>query len=102
MLNKIKASAFFALVILSGAAMAGPELPNGGGGTFTALRTWLQSFVDFMAGPFGTAAIIVSIIIGFLTWAYAPKEGIVGTVLRVVVSGIVILNASTWVMSFQA
>ena len=88
-------------LFITNAANATPTLPSGGGSTFQIFTTWAQNFIDFMAGPFGSAAVIVSIIIAFVTWSYAPKEGIMGAVLRTVVTGIVILNIATWVSSFS-
>lgn len=82
-------------------AYAGANLPSGGGSTFQVFVKWLQNFVDFMTGPFGTAAVAVSIIVAFVTWSYAPKEGLMGTVMRSVVSGIVIINVLTFVGTFS-
>lgn len=100
MLNKIKAALFLALATSAQFAAAGPSIGSGGGSNFAVLRQWLQNFVDFMAGPFGLAVVIISIVIGFATWAMLPKEGIVGVIMRVVVAGIVIINVGTWVASF--
>lgn len=64
---------------------------------FTSLRDFLQAFADFMTGPFGKAVVVVSIIAAFCTWVFAPRDGIFGPVLRVVVAGIAIMNAAVWV-----
>lgn len=100
MFKHIKSALCAALASTSQLALAGPNIGGGGGGDFAILRQWLQNFVDFMAGPFGLAVVIIAIIIGFATWAVLPKEGIVGTVMRVVVAGIVIINVGAWVASF--
>ncbi len=63
---------------------------------FDAVTAFLQKFAEFMAGPFGKGVVIISIIAAFCTWVFAPKDGIFGPVLRVVVAGIAILNAATW------
>lgn len=89
------------LAILANTAFAGPSLPTGGGANFAVFRTWMQNWVDFMAGPFGNAAVITACIIGFATWAILPKEGVVGIVLRVIVAAIVILNVGAWIASAQ-
>lgn len=64
---------------------------------FTAVQNFLQAFVNFMTGPFGKAAVVLSIIAAFVTWVFAPKDGIFGPVLRVVVAGIAIMNAALWI-----
>lgn len=70
------------------------------GAQWTQLTTWFQSFVSFINGPFGTAVVVVSLIIAFTVWNFAPREGIVGPIMRIVVSAIVILNVATWIGSF--
>jgi type IV secretory pathway VirB2 component (pilin) len=77
-------------------AQAAPKLD------FSGTTTLLTDFVKFIAGPFGKAAVIVSIVAAFVTWVFAPKEGIFGPVLRVVVAGIAIMNAAIWVTSLGA
>jgi type IV secretory pathway VirB2 component (pilin) len=70
------------------------------GAGFAGLTTWMQNFVGFLNGPFGTMVVVVSLILAFATWTMAPREGIVGPALRVVVSAIVILNVATWMGTF--
>lgn len=82
------------LSLLSGVARADTE------SSFTAITKIMQSFVDFMTGPFGKAAVVISIVAAFVTWVFAPKEGIFGPVLRVVVAGIAIMNAAAWITNF--
>jgi type IV secretory pathway VirB2 component (pilin) len=83
------------LSLLSGVASAQTTAAD-----FTAVTTLLQTFVTFMTGPFGKAAVVISIIAAFVTWVFAPKEGIFGPILRVVVAGIAIMNAALWITSF--
>jgi type IV secretory pathway VirB2 component (pilin) len=64
---------------------------------FDGLKGLLESLVTFIAGPFGKAAVIVSIVAAFITWVFAPREGIFGPVLRVVVAGVAVMNAGLWV-----
>jgi type IV secretory pathway VirB2 component (pilin) len=80
----------FMLYFASGSAHAA-------GADFGAVRDFLQLFLNFMTGSFGKAVVVISIIAAFATWVFAPKDGIFGPILRVVVSGIAILNASVWV-----
>jgi type IV secretory pathway VirB2 component (pilin) len=79
------------LTLLSSMAHANPTADLSG------LTGLLQSFVDFMTGPFGKAAVVISIIVAFVTWIFAPREGIFGPVLRVVVAGIAVMNAAIFV-----
>jgi type IV secretory pathway VirB2 component (pilin) len=77
-------------------AQAAPKLD------FKGTESMLTDFVKFIAGPFGKAAVIISIVAAFVTWVFAPKEGIFGPVLRVVVAGVAIMNAAIWVTSLGA
>jgi type IV secretory pathway VirB2 component (pilin) len=81
----------FMLYFACGAAHAAPEA------NFNDVKNFLQVFLNFMTGPFGKAVVIISIVAAFATWVFAPKDGIFGPILRVVVAGIAILNASAWV-----
>lgn len=101
MLQRINIALLIGLAMVAEAAHAGPQLPNGGSGVFAFFASLLQDLVDFMSGPFGTAAVIVSTIVGFVTWVFAPKEGVMGVVLRVVVAAIVILNIGTWIVALR-
>jgi type IV secretory pathway VirB2 component (pilin) len=73
---------------------------GGGGADFQTFTAFLTALVEFMAGPFGKGVVIVSIIVAFVTWVFAPKEGIFGPILRVVVAGIAILNAGLFIGQF--
>lgn len=101
MLQRTNIALLTALATLAGSAHAGPILPAGGSGPFAFFNNFLQELVDFMSGPFGTAAVIVSIIVGFVSWIFLPKEGIMGVVMRVVVTAIVILNVGAWVVAMR-
>jgi len=70
-------------------------------GPFEKLGKLFQDYVDFMDGPFATMVIVVSIVIAIAAWNFAPKEGLLGTFLRAVVSGVVIMNIGTWVAAFK-
>ena len=83
------------LSLICGAARAADMTAS-----FGAIDKILQGFVAFMTGPFGKAAVVISIVAAFVTWVFAPKEGIFGPVLRVVVAGVAILNAATFITNF--
>jgi len=99
-----KARAKLAAVAVAGLASApawaGYNVGTGGGTTWAQFRTWIQAYIDFMDGPFGTAAVVLSIVIGFAVWIFAPKEGIMGVLVRAAIAGMVILNVATWMGSF--
>lgn len=84
--------AIVALAGLSGTAQAATTAAD-----FSALTNFLQAFANFMTGPFGKAVVVISIVAAFCTWVFAPKDGIFGPVLRVVVAGIAIMNAAVWI-----
>jgi len=69
---------------------------------FSAVQNFLQGFVTFIGGPFGKAVVILSIVAAFCTWVFAPKDGIFGPILRVVVAGIAIMNAGLWIAQLGA
>jgi type IV secretory pathway VirB2 component (pilin) len=85
------------LIALSGSARAADVTAS-----FTEIQNVLRAFAEFMTGPFGKAVVVISIIAAFCTWVFAPKDGIFGPILRVVVAGIAIMNAAVWVMQFGA
>jgi hypothetical protein len=99
--DAIKATICVAILTASAEALAGPSLGSGGGSMFSAFRTWMQNWIDFVAGPFGYMVTIFSIILAFVIWSVTPKEGILAPVLRVVVSGIAIANVSIIAASFN-
>jgi type IV secretory pathway VirB2 component (pilin) len=84
-----------ALTLLASSAQAATTAAD-----FTAVTQFLQQFANFMTGPFGKAVVVISIIAAFCTWVFAPKDGIFGPVLRVVVAGIAIMNAAVWISQF--
>lgn len=81
-------------------ASVGPACAQATAANFTSLTNFLQAFANFMTGPFGKAVVVISIIAAFCTWVFAPKDGIFGPVLRVVVAGVAIMNAAVWITQF--
>lgn len=81
-------------------AFAGYDIGAPSSGPFAQMGQWFQNYIDFMDGPFAVGAVVVSIILAVLTWNFMPKEGIFGSVLRTVISALVVLNVGTWVTSF--
>lgn len=67
---------------------------------FDLIVEWFQSFVDFMAGPAGIAVVVTSLVVAVGTWVFAPREGLLGPVLRVAVGALVILNIGTWITTW--
>lgn len=103
MSTAVRTTAVAALsVMASHAAWAGYNIGTGGGTTWAWLRQIMQDFVDFIDGPFGTAAVVVSIVLAFAAWIFAPKEGIMGPVLRICVAAVAILNIATWLGAFHS
>lgn len=90
-----------ALTVMAGEAVAGPTLPSGGGDLFVKARAWFQQYTDFMTGPFGYAVVAIGIVVALAVYAIAPKEGIMGPALRVVIAGIGIINVITVLGSFS-
>ena len=68
---------------------------------FDKLTAFLKDFAKFMTGPVGLAVMMTSIVVAFATWSFAPKNGIFGPVLRVMASGIVIVNSGALIASFS-
>lgn len=67
---------------------------------FDLIVEWFQSFVNFMAGPAGIAVVVVSLVVAVATWVFAPREGLLGPVMRVAVGALVILNIGTWITTW--
>lgn len=85
---------------IAGIALAAPAQAQTTSANFAGVTAFLQAFANFLTGPFGKAVVVISIIAAFCTWVFAPKDGIFGPVLRVVVAGIAIMNAAVWVFQF--
>ena len=85
-----------ALAALALAAASSPACAQ----DFGKVTAFLNSFTAFMTGPFGKSVVVISIIAAFCTWVFAPKDGIFGPLLRVVVAGLAIMNAAFWVTQF--
>lgn len=79
---------------------AGVDIGTSGNTGFATIEAWLQSFVNFMDGPGGLAVVVISIIAAVAAWMFAPKDGVMGPLFRVVVGAIVIINVGTWVTTF--
>jgi type IV secretory pathway VirB2 component (pilin) len=102
MLSKFKSNL---LLVLAGVSIpfvssAGVDIGTSGNTGFATIEAWLQSFVDFMDGPGGLAVVVVSIIAAVAAWMFAPRDGVMGPIFRVVVGAIVIINVGTWVTTF--
>jgi len=82
--------------VAAGSYNIGDETQEG----FKLIQDFLQTYVNFMTGPFAHAAIAISLIAGVVIWVAMPKEGLFGIVFRIVVAGIVCLNIATWMNMF--
>lgn len=58
------------------------------------LESFLKNFAKFMAGPVAMAGILSAIVVIFGGWVLAPKVGILGPGIRVLVAGIALVNSS--------
>lgn len=76
------------------------EHTDGGGGAFSDLTDFIQSFISFIDGPVALLVSVVSVIIFCALYALNPREGNLGLAGRVAVSSIVILNVTTWIGAF--
>jgi type IV secretory pathway VirB2 component (pilin) len=99
--NQLATSLTLALIVAANAAADSPSIGNGGGTLYTKFTAWLQNFSDFITGPFGIAVVIISVVLAFAAWAFAPKDGIMGPLVRIVTAGIAIINVSTILISFS-
>jgi hypothetical protein len=57
--------------------------------TFTTL---IQALVNFVGGPLAVAITASAILAGAAAWYLAPKDSIVGTILKVIGGGLILLN----------
>lgn len=91
-----------ALFLAANNAMAGVPLPAGGQGSiFKMFTSLVQEFVDTVSGPVAYAGMLIAIISAYLAWVYAPKEGIVGTCMRIAAGGVVVLNVAAAMAMMQ-
>jgi type IV secretory pathway VirB2 component (pilin) len=76
------------------------SIGSGGTGGFALLGKWLQEYINFMTGPYAKGGVAAAAVIGIIAWTFAPKDGVMGTVVRVVAAGFVSLNIGTWMGMF--
>lgn len=86
----------FLLILTNQASAASYNIGTGGGSAFDKITSLLQDWTDFMVGPFGTAAVVGSVILGAVLWAIMPKAHILALALRAVLAATVILNIGIW------
>lgn len=90
-----------AAVLAASAAQAGVDIGSPTTGGFAKFGAWMQAFVDFIDGPYGLAAVVISIVVAFSIWMFVPREGIMAPIVRIAVSAIAIFNVAALVAAFQ-
>lgn len=90
---------FLALASISQISNAAPPQlnQNGGGGTFfNEIISFMQTWVDFIAGPWAILIVFAGIAIAVFLWIIAPKAGeFIGYALRTCVGGFIIFNVAS-------
>ncbi len=69
-------------------------------GAIKKLQDIVCEYQTFMSGTAGPAMMIASIILAVGAWQLMPRESFVGTAVRIVVAGVVIVNATTLITNF--
>jgi|TARA_R100001369_G_scaffold21118_1_gene38503 hypothetical protein len=83
---------------------AAPDLASaaGGGGFFGGLIDFMQTWVDFIAGPWALLVVFIGLVAVLFLWILAPKAGeVIGAAIRVVVAGFVLFNIGALLSSFS-
>jgi hypothetical protein len=75
---------------------------EGADGPLSGLIDGMQSIMNFFTGPMAVFALAASLMVAVAMWMFAPKEGMMGSILRVIAGGILILNIPGWVVWLQS
>ena len=67
---------------------------------FDKVSLWMSDFLAFMQGQFGPWVVALGIVVAFAVWMWTPREGVMGPLMRVVVTGLVIMNVGLFMALF--
>jgi hypothetical protein len=75
---------------------ASPDLGTAAG-PFSRIVSGLQEILDFLSGPVAIFILAASLIAAVVLWMFAPKEGALGGIVRVLAAGIMLVNIGLFV-----
>jgi len=102
---KIRYAQFLILACLSSfARAAAPQLDQGGGGGFFgSIVDFMQTWVDFIAGPWAILIAFIGLVAVLFLWILAPRAGeVIGLAIRVVIGAFVLFNVGAILSTLQA
>jgi hypothetical protein len=67
---------------------------------FNKISVWMGQFLDFMQGQFGPWVVAIGILAAFAVWMWSPREGVMGPLMRVVLTGLVVMNVGLFMSLF--
>lgn len=92
---------FLLMTNVSHAAAPDLNASAGGGGFFSGLVDFMQTWVDFIAGPWAILVVFLGLVAVLFLWIIAPRAGeVIGAAIRVVVAGFVLFNIGALLSSF--
>lgn len=87
-------------MIVAMPAWAAYEVPPATGDGWQQIAAFFREAINFLQGPFAGAFVAASFVLAFVSWVFMPKEGIMGPIIRVVISAIAIFNLGAWMGVF--
>lgn len=67
---------------------------------FDKVSLWMSDFLNFMQGQFGPWVVALGIVVAFAVWMWAPRDGVMGPLMRVVLTGLVVMNVGLFMSLF--
>jgi len=83
-------------------ARADYDIGSADGDQFDKFTEFVQEMINFIDGPVALAFSFLSIVGLAILWAFSPRTPIMGTVFRVVVAIVVVLNVGVWIAALDS
>lgn len=97
-----RVSVFLASIFWVAVASADYDISAPTTGPFAKFSEFVQDVVNLIDGPIALGFSFLSIAGLAFLWALAPRTPIMGTVFRVVVAVVIILNVGVWITALDS
>ncbi len=72
-------------------------------GFFSQIGAWMQSFVDFLEGPFGLAVTVIGLGVALTVWIMGTRSGEgMGMFVKVIIAGMLLINIPSLIIALKA
>jgi type IV secretory pathway VirB2 component (pilin) len=94
---------FCVMLFVSTQSFAGTSIGAPSSGFFSQIGGWLQTFVDFLEGPWGLFICVAGLIAALTVWVIGTRSGEgLGMFGRVILAGIMIINVPSLIIALKA